>query len=425
MAYIENVIAREIIDSRGNPTIEVDCILDSGCMGRAAVPSGASTGQREALELRDNDPLRFNGKGVLTAIQNVHETLAPEILGYSAYDQAQIDKILIAIDGTENKGKLGANAILAVSMAVARAAAEELGLPLFRYLGGPNAKILPCPLMNVINGGAHADNNLDIQEFMIIPSGFSSFDDALRAGVETFHSLKKVLSIRKLVTSVGDEGGFAPTLHSNEEALQVIMAAIEKAGYRPGEEISIGLDCAASEFYKDGQYRLDAEKNPEFSSESLVDYYEDLISRYPIKLIEDGMAENDWAGWKHLTNRLANRIQIVADDLVVTNPVIIKQAIEQGIANSILIKLNQIGTVTETLDAIMMTQHSHYRPVISHRSGETEDTFIADLAVATNAGQIKTGSASRSDRLCKYNQLLRIAEFLGSEAIFSGSARTS
>lgn len=421
MAYIENVIAREILDSRGNPTVEVDCILDSGCMGRAAVPSGASTGQREALELRDKDPSRFLGKGVLTAVQNVNDILAPEILGYSAFDQVQIDRILIDMDGTENKEKLGANAILGISMAVARAAAEELGLPLFKYLGGPNAKVLPVPMMNIINGGAHADNNLDIQEFMIIPRGFSCFSDALRAGVETFHSLKKVLKGKGLVTSVGDEGGFAPILADNEEALRVIMTAIEKAGYQAGQEIFIGLDCAASEFYKDGTYRMAAEKNPEFSSEALVEYYDNLTRKYPIISIEDGMAETDWDGWKHLTDTLGSRIQIVADDLVVTNPAIIRKAIARGIANSILIKLNQIGSVTETLDAIMLTQHARYRPVISHRSGETEDAFIADLAVATNAGQIKTGSASRSDRLAKYNQLLRISEFLGSEAIYSGA----
>jgi enolase len=422
MSFIEEVIAREILDSRGNPTLEVECILESGTVGRAAVPSGASTGTREAVELRDGDEKRFLGKGVLKAVSNVIEELGPEIIGYSVFDQISIDRMLCELDGSPNKGKMGANAILGISMAVARAAADEIGLPLFNYLGGPNAKILPVPMMNIINGGAHADNNVDIQEFMVIPAGFDCFPDSLRAGVEIFHSLKKVLKKANHATSVGDEGGFAPNLGSNEEALQLIVKAIESAGYKPGENVFIGLDCAASEFFKDDHYHLTAEKNSNKSSAELVDYYSDLVKRYPIKSIEDGMAESDWTGWKLLTEKMGDRIQLVADDLVVTNPSIIRQAINQGIANSILIKLNQIGTLTETLDAISLTQRSKYTPVISHRSGETEDTFIADLAVATNAGQIKTGSASRTDRTAKYNQLLRINELLDQDAFFAGKS---
>jgi enolase 1/2/3 len=422
MALIEEIVAREIMDSRGNPTVEAECILSSGTHGLAIVPSGASTGTREAVELRDQDQTRFNGKGVLNAVQNIEEHLAPELFGYSVFDQLAIDRILCEIDGTPNKAKMGANAILAVSMAVAKAAALEMGIPLFRYLGGPAARVLPLPQMNILNGGAHADNNMDIQEFMVFPAKFDEFRDALRAGVEIFHALKTVLKQRNYTTSVGDEGGFAPNLQSNEEALKVIVEAIEKAGYKPGDNVFIGLDCAASEFYSDGIYTLKAETEPAKSPGDLVDYYEDIVSRYPICSIEDGMAEADWDGWKLLTDRLGSKIQLVADDLVVTNPVIIQEAIDKGIANSILIKLNQIGTLTETLAAIELTQHSKYTPVISHRSGETEDTFIADLAVATNAGQIKTGSASRSDRLSKYNQLLRIAELLGPDAVFRGES---
>ena len=418
MAIIEEIYSMEILDSRGNPTIEVEVLLESGITGRAAVPSGASTGSREAVELRDNDPARFNGKGVQKAVQNVEEEIAPELIGYPVFDQVAIDRIMCEIDGTANKSNLGANAILAVSMAVARAAANELGIPLFRYLGGVNAKELPVPMMNILNGGAHADNNMDIQEFMVVPVGFDCFSESLRCGVEIFHSLKKVLKSKKHVTSVGDEGGFAPNLKSNEEALQVILEAVELAKYKPGVDVFIGLDSAASEFFNNGSYILQAEKSPQKSPEELVDFYIDLVDRYPICSIEDGMAESDWKGWKLLTEKLGHRIQLVADDLVVTNPTIIQKAIDEKIANSVLIKLNQIGTVSETLDAISLTQKAGYNPVISHRSGETEDTFIADLAVATNAGQIKTGSASRSDRLSKYNELLRISELLGEDGIF-------
>jgi len=420
MPYIEEVHAREIIDSRGNPTVEVEIVLDSGARGRAAVPSGASTGTREAVELRDGDAGRFYGKGVQQAVMNVIEEIAPEIIGYPAMDQPGIDDMMIRLDGTENKGRLGANAILGVSMATARAAADFLGVPLFNYLGGPNAKTLPVPMLNILNGGAHADNNVDIQEFMVMPLGLDTFPESLRAGIEVFHALKKVLSGKKYATSVGDEGGFAPNLGSNEEALELIMTAIEKAGYRPGEDVAIALDCAASEFFRDGAYYLEAEKEPRKSAEELIEFYEGLVDRYPIVSIEDGCAEGDWDGWKRMTERMAHRIQIVGDDLLVTNPAIIRKAIQRKIANSVLIKLNQIGTLTETLDAISMTQKAAYTPVISHRSGETEDTFIADLAVATNAGQIKTGSASRTDRIAKYNQLLRINEYLGDAAVFPG-----
>ncbi len=420
MSIIVQLNAREIFDSRGNPTVEAECILETGARGQAAVPSGASTGTREAVELRDGDKSRFFGKGVLKAIDNIHNVIAPEVIGLSSFDQIAIDKMLCELDGTPNKETLGANAILAVSMAIARASADEVGLPLFNYLGGVNAKVLPVPQMNILNGGAHADNNVDIQEFMVLPVGFDCFKRALRAGVEIFHSLKKVLKSKGYATGVGDEGGFAPNLQSNEEALQVIVEAIESAHYRPGEDVFIGLDCAASEFFKDGHYILSAEKDPKRTSEELIDFYEAIIDKYPIRSIEDGMAESDWDGWERLTARLGHRVQLVADDLVVTNPSIIRKAIDRSIANAILIKLNQIGTLTETLDAIAMTQKSGYSPVVSHRSGETEDTFIADLAVAVNAGQIKTGSASRTDRLAKYNQLLRISDILGSNAIFSG-----
>ncbi len=421
MSEIVEVYAREILDSRGNPTVEVEVYLESGAMGRAAVPSGASTGEREALELRDGDNTRYLGKGVLKAVENVNEILAPALVGWEVSDQAGIDRRLLELDGTDTKEKLGANAILGVSMACAKAAAEEAGLPLYQYLGGANAKELPLPMMNIINGGAHADNNVDIQEFMIMPAGASSFREALRMGAEIFHALKKVLKAKGYNTAVGDEGGFAPDLKSNEEALQVIMEAIREAGYKPGEEILLALDVASSELFKDGRYVLENEARPEKSAAELVDFYEDLVNRYPIVSIEDGMAENDWEGWKLLTERLGKRIQIVGDDLFVTNTRILKEGIKKGIANSILIKVNQIGTLTETLDAIEMAKRAGYTAVISHRSGETEDTTIADLAVATNAGQIKTGSLCRTDRVCKYNQLLRIEDELDLAAVFNGA----
>jgi enolase len=417
MFKIVEIFAREILDSRGNPTIEVDCLLDSGAVGRYAVPSGASTGSREALELRDGDKKRYAGKGVLKAVDNVNSRIAAEIEAMDAREQAMIDLVMKQLDGTDNKGKLGANAILGVSLAVARAAAEASGLPLFLYLGGAGARTLPVPMMNVINGGAHADNNLDVQEFMIIPAGFSTFSDALRAGVETFHALKKILHDRKLTTAVGDEGGFAPDLKSNAEALDLIVSAIEKAGYKPGSDIYLGLDVAASEFFDNGTYAFEGGKK---SSAEMVAYYEDLAKRYPIISIEDGMSEGDWDGWGALTTALGAKMQIVGDDLFVTNPSIFAKGIEKGIANAILVKVNQIGTLTETLEAIEMGKRAGYRAVMSHRSGETEDSTIADLAVATNVGQIKTGSASRSDRMAKYNQLLRIEEELGDAAVYAG-----
>jgi enolase len=416
MFKIAEIFAREILDSRGNPTIEVDCLLDNGALGRAAVPSGASTGSREALELRDGEKNRFLGKGVRNAVDNV-DIIAKEIEGMDAREQAMIDLMMKQIDGTENKGNLGANAILGVSLAVSRAAAEAAGLPLFLYLGGVGARTLPVPMMNVINGGAHADNNLDVQEFMIVPAGFDSFGDSLRAGVETFHHLKKILHDRKLTTAVGDEGGFAPDLKSNAEALDLILMAIEKAGYRPAEQIYLALDVAASEFFEKKKYAFEGVDR---SSDDMVDYYVDLRKKYPIVSIEDGMAEGDWDGWDSLTGVLGSGTQLVGDDLFVTNPAIFAKGIERGIANAILIKVNQIGTLTETLEAIEMGKRAGYRSVISHRSGETEDSTIADLAVATNAGQIKTGSASRSDRIAKYNQLLRIEEELGDAAMFAG-----
>ena len=419
MFKITELFAREILDSRGNPTIEVDCLLDNGALGRAAVPSGASTGSREALELRDNDKNRYLGKGVHNAVENV-EIIAREIEGMDAREQAMIDLVMKQIDGTDNKGNLGANAILGVSLAVSRAAAEAAGLPLFLYLGGTGARTLPVPMMNVINGGAHADNNLDVQEFMIIPAGFDTFAESLRAGVETFHNLKKILHDRKLVTAVGDEGGFAPDLKSNAEALDLILLAIEKAGYRAADQIYLGLDVAASEFWdKKKGYAFEGVAR---SSDDMVDYYVDLRKRYPIISIEDGMSEGDWDGWDSLTGVLGSGTQLVGDDLFVTNPEIFAKGIERGIANAILIKVNQIGTLTETLEAIEMGKRAGYRAVISHRSGETEDSTIADLAVATNAGQIKTGSASRSDRMAKYNQLLRIEEELGDAAMFAGKS---
>jgi enolase len=420
MSQITEVYAREILDSRGNPTLEVEVFLESGAMGRAAVPSGASTGEREALELRDGDNARYLGKGVLKAVANVNEQIADQVIGMEASDQIGIDRKMCELDGTEFKSNLGANAILGVSLATAKAAADEAGLPLYQYIGGANAKELPLPMMNILNGGAHADNNVDIQEFLIMPAGAKNFAEALRIGAEVFHALKGVLKGKGYNTAVGDEGGFAPNLKSNEEALEVIMEAIEKAGYRPGADVLLAFDVASSELYRDGRYFLENEAQPEKSADQLIDFYENLVNNYPIISIEDGMAENDWEGWKKMTDRLGKRIQIVGDDIFVTNPRIIKEGIAQGIANSILIKLNQIGTLTETLDAIEMAKRAGYTTVISHRSGETEDTTLADLAVAVNAGQIKTGSLCRTDRICKYNQLLRIEDELDSTAIFRG-----
>ena len=420
MSEIVDVYAREILDSRGNPTVEVEVYLESGVMGRAAVPSGASTGEREALELRDGDQDRYNGKGVLKAVAHVNEVISEALLGWEATDQTEIDRKLMALDGTDFKSNLGANALLGVSLAVAKAGAEDSGLPLYQYLGGTNAKELPVPMMNIINGGEHADNNVDIQEFMIMPTGAESFKEALRMGAEIFHALKKVLKDKGYNTAVGDEGGFAPDLKSNEEALEVIMDAIKAAGYKPGEDVLLALDVAASELYKDGKYILENEVQKEKSAAEMVEFYADLVERYPIISIEDGMAENDWDGWKLMTDRLGKKIQIVGDDLFVTNTSILKEGIDKGIANSILIKVNQIGTLTETLDAIEMAKRAGYTAVISHRSGETEDTFIADLAVATNAGQIKTGSLCRTDRVCKYNQLLRIEDELDDVALSGG-----
>ena len=421
MSEIADIYAREILDSRGNPTLEVEVFLESGAKGRAAVPSGASTGEREALELRDGDKARYLGKGVQKAVDNVNNVIADQLIGMEATDQVGIDKKMLELDGTEYKSTLGANAILGVSLAVAKAAADDAGLPLYQYIGGPNAKELPLPMMNIINGGAHADNNVDIQEFMIMPAGAPNFKEALRMGAEIFHALKGVLKGRGYNTAVGDEGGFAPNLKSNEEALEVIMEAIVKAGYKPGEEVLLALDVASSELFKDGAYTLANEAQPVKSADELIDFYENLVNKYPIISIEDGMAENDWDGWKKMTERLGKRIQIVGDDLFVTNPAILKEGIKKGIANSILIKLNQIGTLTETLDAIEMAKRAGYTTVISHRSGETEDTTLADLAVAVNAGQIKTGSLCRTDRVCKYNQLLRIEDELGETAIFRGA----
>jgi len=417
MSEIIDIYAREVIDSRGNPTVEVDVLLDSGATGRAIVPSGASTGEREALELRDGNKKRFHGKGVLTAIKNIMEEIAPRLRGIESQDQALIDNTMIELDGTENKSKLGANAILGVSMAVCHASANELGLPLYRYIGGCNAKELPVPMMNIMNGGAHADNNLDIQEFMIMPAGFKDFASALRAGTEIFHTLKSILKKKKLNTAVGDEGGFAPNLNTNEEAISIIMQAITESGYKPGKDVLLAIDAASSEFYDKGRYNFEGKK---ITAAELIDYYEMLLKKYPILSIEDGMAEGDWDGWKALTDRLGKKIQLVGDDIFVTNTKIFKKGIAKGIANSILIKLNQIGTVTETLDAIEMAKRAGYTAVISHRSGETEDTTIADLAVACNTGFIKTGSLSRSERIAKYNRLLRIEEELGEAATFKG-----
>ncbi len=421
MAYIEDIIAREVLDSRGNPTVEVEVVLEDGAEGRAIVPSGASTGVHEAVELRDGDETRYLGKGTLKAVENVNEIIADEVIGWEATDQIGLDKLLIELDGTENKGKLGANAILGVSMANARAAAESCGLPLFQYLGGMNGKVLPTPMMNILNGGAHADNTVDIQEFMIMPVGADSFREALRMGAETFHNLKKILKGKGLNTAVGDEGGYAPDLATNEEAIQVIIEAIEKAGYEPGKDIRIALDVAASEFYdtEANIYNLTGE-GVSRTSEEMVEYYKMLCDKYPIISIEDGLAEDDWDGWKMMTAELGGRIQLVGDDLFVTNTKRLAKGIEVGAANSILIKVNQIGTLTETFDAIEMAKKAGYTAVVSHRSGETEDTTIADIVVGLNAGQIKTGSASRTDRIAKYNQLLRLEELLGDCAEYAG-----
>ena len=423
MSTIVAVHAREILDSRGNPTVEVDVVLENGILGRAAVPSGASTGEHEAIELRDKDAKRYLGKGVLQAVQNVNETIAPEIVGMEAVEQLAIDHAMLQLDGTENKSKLGANAILGVSLATAKAAAQDSSLPLFKYLGGVAAHELPVPMMNIINGGAHADNNVDLQEFMVMPVGAANFAEALRWGAEIFHSLKSVLKKKNYNTAVGDEGGFAPDLKSNEEALMVIMQAIEAAGRKPGEEICIALDPASSEFYNRAKkvYELKSE-NRAFTSAEMIDYYESLAQKYPIISIEDGLAEDDWEGWRMMTSRMGKATQLVGDDLFVTNTKRLQRGIEQGVGNSILVKVNQIGSLSETLAAIEMAHRAGYTAVISHRSGETEDTTIADIAVATNAGQIKTGSASRTDRICKYNQLLRIEEMLGEHATFPGRA---
>jgi enolase len=418
MSSIYDVFAREVLDSRGNPTVEVEVILESGSMGRAIVPSGASTGEREALELRDGDKKRYKGKGVLKAVENVNETIAPKLEGLDALEQAYIDNLMIELDSTENKSTLGANAILGVSMAVARAAADFVGLPLYQYIGGIRARELPVPMMNVINGGAHAQNSLDCQEFMIVPVGADCFKESIRMGVEVFHTLKDVLKDKGHATGVGDEGGFAPQIKNTKEALDTLIKAIEKAGFKPGEDILLALDVAASELYqKGGKYKIDGNT---WTSDKLVDFYDKIINDYPIISIEDGFAQNDWKGWKKFTDKCSSRIQIVGDDVFVTNPNIFREGISKGVANSILIKLNQIGTVTETLTTIEIAKRAGYTCVISHRSGETEDTFIADLAVATNVGQIKTGSASRSERIAKYNQLMRIEEELGDLAIFGG-----
>jgi len=421
MSAIVDIIGREILDSRGNPTVECDVLLESGVMGRAAVPSGASTGSREAIELRDGEPGRYVGKGVRRAVDNINTEIAESIMGLDASEQAFLDRTLIDLDGTDNKARLGANATLAVSMAVARAAAEEAGLPLYRYFGGSGAMQLPVPMMNIVNGGAHANNSLDIQEFMIMPVSMTSFREALRCGAEVFHALKKIIHDQNMPTQVGDEGGFAPNFKSNEECLNTILQAIEKAGYRPGEDVLLALDCAASEFYKDGKYYL-AGEGLQLTSSEFTDYLGNLADKFPIVSIEDGMHEGDWDGWATLTQRLGSKIQLVGDDLFVTNTKILKEGIQKGIANSILIKINQIGTLTETFAAIEMAKRANYTSVISHRSGETEDTTIADIAVGLNAGQIKTGSLSRSDRIAKYNQLLRIEEDLGDVASYPGKS---
>ena len=421
MSAIIDIFAREILDSRGNPTVECDVLLESGVMGRAAVPSGASTGQKEALELRDGDKGRYLGKGVLKAVENVNNEIAQALIGVDASEQSYIDKVMLDLDGTDNKGHLGANAMLAVSMAVARAAAEDAGLPLYRYLGGAGPMAMPVPMMNVINGGEHANNSLNIQEFMIMPVGAKSFREALRCGAEIFHALKKLCDSKGFPTTVGDEGGFAPNLNSHEEALQLIVEAISAAGYQAGEDVLLALDCASSEFYKDGKYHLEAE-GVALSSAEFADYLANLAAKYPIVSIEDGMDENDWDGWKLLTDKLGSKVQLVGDDLFVTNPKILAEGIEKGLANALLVKVNQIGTLSETLSAVDLAKRNRYASVMSHRSGETEDNTIADLAVATNCMQIKTGSLSRSDRMAKYNQLLRIEEELGESAYYPGKA---
>jgi enolase len=421
-AIIADIVAREILDSRGNPTVEADVILTSGTVGRAAVPSGASTGEHEAIELRDNDKERYGGKGVQMAVQNITETIAPALSGADATDQMSIDASLIELDGTPNKGNLGANAILAVSMASARAAAQELGVPLWRYLGGPISRVMPVPMMNILNGGAHATNTVDLQEYMVVPVGAESFSEAVRMGAEVFHALKKVLVKRKLSTGVGDEGGFAPDLKSDEDAITVVLEAIESAGYQPGQQIALALDCAASELFKDGKYTFKKSGAGTRDAAGMVELYTSWIDKYPIVSIEDGLAEDDWDGWKQLTEAIGDCCQLVGDDLFVTNTERLARGIEEGVANSILIKVNQIGTLTETLEAIEMARGAGYLSVISHRSGETEDTFIADLAVGTSAGQIKTGSASPTERVAKYNQLLRIEQQLGGAAEYPGGA---
>lgn len=424
MSYIEEIIAREILDSRGNPTVEVEVYLEDGAMGRAAVPSGASTGAHEAVELRDEDPTRYLGKGVLKAIENIEDFITPELIGFNALEQTVIDQVMLDLDGTPNKAKLGANAILAVSLANARAAAESVGLPLYRYLGGVNAKVLPVPMMNILNGGAHADNSVDIQEFMVMPVKAESFREGLRWGTEIFHNLKKVLKGRGHSTNVGDEGGFAPNLASNEEAIQTVMEAIEKAGFRPGEDVFIALDAAATEYYDvaKGKYVFKKSTKEELTPAEKVAFWKTWCEKYPIVSIEDGLSEDDWAGWKMLTEALGDKVQLVGDDLFVTNVTRLQDGIDKGVANSILVKVNQIGSLTETIDAVSLAARNSYTQIISHRSGETEDSIIADIAVALNAGQIKTGSASRSDRIAKYNQLLRIEEELGDMAIYGGKS---
>ncbi len=418
MSFIQDIHARQILDSRGNPTIEVDVVTENGKLGRAAVPSGASTGIHEAVELRDGDKSVYGGKGVLKAVDNVNDIIADQLIGWSVNDQTGIDAQLIELDGTDNKGKLGANALLAVSMAVAKAAALESNLPLYRYLGGVNATVLPIPLMNILNGGVHADNKIDYQEYMIVPVGAESFSEGLRWGVEIFHELKKVLKKKGFSTNVGDEGGFAPDIQSNEEAIETVLMAIESAGYKVGEQIGIALDAASSEMFKDGKYKFYKSSQKEITSDEMVEYWTSWVNKYPIISIEDGMAEEDWDGWKKLTDAIGKRVQLVGDDLFVTNTKILQRGIDNGVANSILIKVNQIGTVTETINAVQLAQTNGYTTIMSHRSGETEDTTIADLAVALNCGQIKTGSASRTDRLAKYNQLIRIEEALGTGGIY-------